>query len=158
MLPEEICYICFEKQSEENTFVDPNPCNCKGTIKIHSTCFDILISRNDICKICGKKFIQNGYKKYYYLDGGPLKEEGLLVNGLHTGTWKAWHKNGQLWVQLNYIDGKKNGLYQSWYNDGRLEYKINYVDGEKNGLYQSWNKNGRLIEEVNFVDGERTAI
>jgi hypothetical protein len=22
------CYICYEEQSEENMFVDPNPCNC----------------------------------------------------------------------------------------------------------------------------------
>ncbi len=109
---EEKCYICFEEQTEENSFVDPNPCNCRGTIKIHNMCFDTLITEHDTCGICKTKYIENGYKKYYYPDES-LKEEGLIVNGLKTGVWKKWRATGQLQKEKNYINGKKNGLYQS---------------------------------------------
>ncbi len=56
---EEKCYICFEEQSEENKFADPNPCNCRGTIKIHNTCFDTLTKEYDTCGICKTKYIEN---------------------------------------------------------------------------------------------------
>ncbi len=117
MSEEDKCYICYEEQSEENKFVDPNPCNCRGTIKIHNTCFDTLTKEYDTCGICKTKYIENGYKKYYYPDES-LKEEGLMVNGLKTGVWKKWRATGQLQKEKNYINGKKNGLYQSWYEDG----------------------------------------
>ncbi len=105
MSSEDICYICYETQSEENKFIDPNPCNCRGTIKIHNTCFDTLTTSYDRCGICRTQFLNNGYKKYYY-PSGPLREEGLMVNGLKTGVWNDWHNNGQLWKEVNYIDGK----------------------------------------------------
>jgi hypothetical protein len=125
---EEKCYICYEEQTEENSFVDLNPCNCRGTIKIHNTCFDTLTKEYDTCGICRTKFLQNGYKKYYYEDG-PLKEEGLMVNGLKTGLWKTWYTNGQIRDEVNYVDGKKHGLYQMWYDNGQLEMEIKFVDG-----------------------------
>ena len=46
-----ICYICYQEQSEENRFIDPNPCNCRGTIKVHNTCFDTLITSYDACGV-----------------------------------------------------------------------------------------------------------
>lgn len=155
MTPEEdTCYICHETQSEENRFIDPNPCNCRGTIKIHNTCFDILTSRHNRCGICRAIFLQNGYKKYYY-PSGSLRSEGLLVNGLKTGLYQGWyHYNNQLLESVNYVDGEKNGLSQLWHTNGQLWGNINYVDGKMNGLCQHWHDNGQLWQEVNYVDGK----
>ncbi len=150
------CYICYEEQSEENRFVDPNPCNCRGTIKIHVTCFDTLTTTYDTCGVCKTKYLQNGYKKYYDPDG-HLREEGLLVNGLKTGLWKTWtiwHTDNQLYEKVNYIDGKRNGLYQRLYSNGQLMCQCNYVDGMIHGLYQSWYINCQLELKVNYVNGQ----
>ncbi len=154
---QETCYICFEEQTEGSKFADPNPCNCRGTIKIHITCFDTLTTTYDKCRICKTKYLQNEYKKYYY-PNGSLKEEGLLVNGLEVGLWKIWYSNGQLEIEVNYIDGKRDGLFQSWHNNGQLRQKLYYVDGKMNGLYQSWHENGHLCEEVNYIDGKLNGL
>jgi hypothetical protein len=151
------CYICYEEQSEENKFANPNPCNCRGTIKIHRTCFGILTEQHDTCGVCMTKFRLNGYKKYYYPDGGPLKGEGLLVNGLEVGLWKYWYEeNDQLQEKINYVDGIKNGLFQSWYYNGQLCIEVNYINGEMDGLYQCWSEDGQLYMEVHYVNGQRS--
>jgi hypothetical protein len=128
---QDTCYLCYEEQLEENKFLDPNPCNCRGTIKIHNTCFNTLTTIYDSCCICMTKFPQNGYKKYYY-PSGTLEVEGLLVNGLKTGLWKIWYRNGQLMWEENYINGKMNGLYQSWHENGQLMVTVNYINGKMN--------------------------
>ncbi len=146
------CYICYEEQSEENKFANPNPCNCRGTIKIHTTCFDTLTAEYDTCSICKTKYLQNEYKKYYY-PNGQLKEEGLMVNNVKTGLWKTWYTNGQLMEEVNYVDGKTHGLYRRWYENGQLKIEVNCVDGIVDGLYQRWYEYGELELEVHYVDG-----
>ena len=152
MSEEATCYICYGEESEENIFVDPNPCNCRGTIKIHVICFDILKAQYDTCGICRTNFIQNVYKKYYY-PSGSLREEGNYVDGKRNGLYQRWHENGQLMEEVNYVNEKMNGLYRIWHKNGQLMEEGNYVNGEMDGLHQSWWINGQLSEKVNYVNG-----
>jgi hypothetical protein len=51
------CYICYEKETSYNKFMT-NPCQCKGTNKIHKTCLQELIQKNgSTCSICKSQFI-----------------------------------------------------------------------------------------------------
>ena len=36
-----------------------------------------------------------------------VKEEYFKMNGKIEGIYKSYHENGQLWEEVNYIDGKK---------------------------------------------------
>ena len=43
--------------------------------------------------------------------------------------YKLYHRNGQLWEEVNYIDDKKNGTEKSYQYNGQLAKEINYIDG-----------------------------
>ncbi len=50
------CRICREEESEQNL---RTPCDCKGSIKyVHLKCLCdcIQVSKQEICKVCGKQF------------------------------------------------------------------------------------------------------
>ncbi len=50
------CYICYEKETSSNKFVS-NPCQCKGTNKIHLSCLKEVIRNNgSTCTICKSEF------------------------------------------------------------------------------------------------------
>ena len=50
------CYVCYEKETSSNKFVS-NPCQCKGTNKIHISCLKEVIRNNgSICTICKSEF------------------------------------------------------------------------------------------------------
>ena len=36
------CLICFDEATEMCPFMDPNPCNCKGSMKIHLHCYELV--------------------------------------------------------------------------------------------------------------------
>ena len=42
---------------------------------------------------------------------GQLKEQGTNKNGMAEGLFREWHENGQLRVEVNYVDGQHDGLY-----------------------------------------------
>ena len=72
----------------------------------------------------GKK---EGIYKSYYDNGCKLsstdnsKRENLsLTNSL-----------GQLKIEVNYIDDKRNGIYKSYHDNGELYEEVNYIDGMK---------------------------
>ncbi|MES2556473.1 MAG: hypothetical protein V4604_10005 [Bacteroidota bacterium] len=52
----------------------------------------------------------NGYVKNYY-DNGAIQNEGYVVNGLATGTWKLYDSDGQLSQVGNYKLGKRDGRW-----------------------------------------------
>ena len=51
--------------------------------------------------------------------------------GKKEGIYKSYHDNGQLWEEINYINGKMNGIYKSYYSNGELEFEVNYIDDIK---------------------------
>ena len=44
---------------------------------------------------------------------------------------KSYDKNGQLYNEVNYIDGKINGIYKLYYDNGQLLKEVNYINGKK---------------------------
>ena len=108
------CYICYEKESSCNKFVK-EPCKCKGSNKIHTSCLKKLIEKNGIqCSICKSAFNLNSntfidtknhqsttfvqkevkkhedHKLYEYMDNGCLyriyEDNDVVVKYTYTGS------------------------------------------------------------------------
>ena len=88
----------------------------------------------------GKK--EGIYKSYWY--NGQLCIEVNYIDGLRNGIYKLYHFNGQLWEEVNYISGKENGIYKSYHENGQLGNEVNYIGGKINGIYKSYYNNGKL--------------
>lgn len=61
-------------------------------------------------------------------------------NELH-GTQRAWHDNGQLRIEREWLHGKQHGLDRGWYEDGQQWYESQYALGEKVSS-SGWNMDG----------------
>ena len=48
--------------------------------------------------------------------------------------------------------GKKNGILKSYYENGQLFQEVNYIDGQKNGIYKLYHYNGQLWKEINYIN------
>ncbi len=151
MATQDTCYICYDQQSDENLFVDPNPCDCKGTIKIHNSCLQELMNQTNSCGVCKKIWQINGTKQLFYPDG-QLKEEKHYINGLMEGLYKEYHENGQLYIIMNYHNGKKEGLYNQYYDNGQLHAETYYENNMKNGYYKSYYGNGQIRMDCTYVN------
>jgi antitoxin component YwqK of YwqJK toxin-antitoxin module len=46
-------------------------------------------------------------KTYHDEEKTKVKEEYFTMNGKKEGIYKSYHHNGQLYSEVNYIDGKK---------------------------------------------------
>ena len=94
---------------------------------------------------------------YYLKDSdniftGPVfningKSEGYIKDGKRQGTFKYYHKNGQLRIEEKYRNGKEEGSYKIYYSNGNLLKEGTYKDGKSNGPYKSYHLNGELKEK-----------
>jgi antitoxin component YwqK of YwqJK toxin-antitoxin module len=94
------------------------------------------------------------YREYYDEEQTKQKLEVFMHNDKREGIYKSYHSNGQLYEEVNYIDGKREGEYKSYYGNGQLGEEMNYIDGKREGIYKSYYMNGQLYEEVNYINGE----
>jgi hypothetical protein len=138
-MEETICYICQDSDSEKNPFYDTNICNCKGSNRIHKSCFVKLHS--DICPVCKAEFQnvdrshmevvliltkieekdQFGWGHEYHLDQFKRKQ------GIH----RIFYMNGNLWEENEYKDGKRHGYHKVWNYQGKLFTNDIYYKGNK---------------------------
>jgi antitoxin component YwqK of YwqJK toxin-antitoxin module len=49
--------------------------------------------------------------------------------GLFKGKYNLYRKNGQLEVEVNYINNKKEGIEKNYDYNGQLYSEVNYVNG-----------------------------
>jgi antitoxin component YwqK of YwqJK toxin-antitoxin module len=69
------CYICLDESQSESPFVNPNPCKCKGTIRIHESCLTQVMDYRKYCGICKTIYAR-------FVDGlATIKEKRFLGIG-----------------------------------------------------------------------------
>ena len=73
-----------------------------------------------------------------------MSENDYLDN--YCGVYRKYHENGKLKSEVFMNNGKKEGIYKSYYY-GQLWVEVNYIDGKMNGIYKKYNDNGQLCEE-----------
>ncbi len=53
---EELCYLCYLEETNEQRFVLPLPCDCKGSLKLHKSCLKELMKNTMKCDICNQSW------------------------------------------------------------------------------------------------------
>lgn len=149
------CYICYEEGSQENALLDPNPCACKGSIRIHLSCLKEAMKLSQTCSIC----------KTLYTDPELI---GCICQRLtYRIAPEICSKYGSSNLYEYYkldADGKLHGIYRLYttgaYIGKRLVEEVNYVHGREHGVLRSWNvakyyfTNNYPSHEITYVDGE----
>jgi len=74
-----------------------------------------------------------------------------------TGVIRTYHDKDKTKLNEEYFihNNKKEGIYKSYYENGQLKVEVNYIDGLRHGIFKSYHDNGQLCEEVNYIDDKR---
>ena len=58
----------------------------------------------------------------------------------NTGVVRTYHDEEQTILKEEYfqLNGKKNGIYREYYSNGQIKIEVNYIDDEKNGIKKSY--------------------
>ncbi len=122
MATAEVCYICHEEATERDQFIDPNPCICKGSIKLHNSCLEELLRTTYRCGICRTTFRNNDIitARTFWPNGLLFREATFLNRKIH-GPVKIYDETGQLRAEWNYINDKLSGPYKLYHKDGTVE-------------------------------------
>jgi len=114
------CYLCQESSQNPNdeTFAPENICNCKGSLRIHKKCFNILPNKSQ-CSVCKNTFRikENLYRER--IGSLEIVEEVFIYgsravftrnknNQIH-GNYKVYYDNGNLWEVSTYENGLIDG-------------------------------------------------
>lgn len=95
--------------------------------------------------------LANGEYKKEYANGKPEKK-GTVKDGLETGLWTSWDKDGNKSSEGFYENGKRTGKWLSW--NGNLRSEMNYVDGKLQGTFiRKDTATGRTILQGEYVNG-----
>lgn len=138
----ESCFICAGDADEEE-FLEPHPCKCKGSLKIHWSCFQELATRSEICSTCNSPFnIGGSLLKVFYPDG-KIKEKyyALTRNNIKHGQSLTYYPNGTIMIITNYFQGTITGYFHKYYPSGRLMIKATYFSGYKHDIYREYYDN-----------------
>lgn len=85
-----------------------------------------------------------GEHKMYSNDKKLLKEEYYDDNGLKTGKWKEYGKNGEIYTEQEYKNDKLNG-FSKRYSQGLLQEINEYKDNKRNGLAKFYKSGTTLL-------------
>lgn len=80
-------------------------------------------------------------------DGVTYSWQGQLF----TGTSYELRPNGQLWNEMDFVDGQYHGQMRSWSPSGQLEEETTYYNGVTYGPDREWDEAGRLRREA-FIE------
>ena len=152
----DVCYLCQEESSESNEFAPENICECKGSNRIHKSCFNLLKDKQ-VCCICKTSYNINAntYRKkieskdsYGNIISRELVEE-IWVHGskaeyfidnnsMKQGTLKVYFHTGKIWMIEEYKDDKLHGT--------RKIFSLNH----KKCRIQNYNNNILIQDSGNF--------
>jgi uncharacterized protein len=116
----------------------------------------------------------DGYWKSFH-ENGVLKSEGNRKNFQLDSTWKFYDPKGNLFLEINYLNGVKEGIKTSWLDqevireqykkdikEGVTEYyhregwkkkDIPYAKGMKEGIGREFSKDGEIITITTYKRG-----
>ncbi|MFC1584993.1 toxin-antitoxin system YwqK family antitoxin [Fibrobacterota bacterium] len=82
---------------------------------------------------------------------GNVKMSGEYLDGKLHGFIKEWHPNGRLYSEGHYLEGKKEGPWSYWHDNGKLKLNILFRKGKKDGPYHWWYANGLKKERCEYL-------
>jgi uncharacterized protein len=112
-------------------------------------------------------------------DNGQFKSKGRYIDGLKSGLWTEWKKNGikvseEIFTQgelqsktffsdlhyqkigkIYYINGKESSKTTwSYYRNLQMKFEQNTKNGKAHGIQTDWYENGQKMLEGNFINGK----
>ena len=112
------CYICYDKESSSDKFVN-DPCKCKGSNKIHTSCLKKLIEKNGSqCSICKHTFSLPVVNKNHIVDNYRWEDERIKEQRTENYSFEEDNQS------YRYED-KDNIIYYTYIGDGtyRVRHK-----------------------------------
>lgn len=76
----------------------------------------------------------------------PAYYDNLDLLDNYTGKMKAWHRNGKLWYECNYVNGTRHGTFREYYKSGELAEVVNYELGNLKGSIMTYDKAGNIMK------------
>jgi len=74
------------------------------------------------------------YARYLSSDGSKW---------IRHGRFAAFHPNGQLACEGDYVHGVENGAWRDFHENGRLAADGHYANGLETGMWQFWDEHGK---------------
>ena len=123
---------------EDEPFVPEAPCKCKGSLKIHWSCFQELGNRTQLCSMCHSPFIYGSQVVTIYHSPGRIKEKYFM--NVHTqlrhGKYVSYYPNGQVNTMGYYYNGARHRKFEQFYASGRIALIAFYAGDIKHGSYE----------------------
>lgn len=98
---------------------------------------------------------RHGLTRQFDPESGRLVVEGSYHNGQMDGVWTQYYPNtGSTAMVQTYRDGVLDGPAQQYYEDGQIQVDMNYVNDVPTGPYKAYYSNGQLQVEGTLENGE----
>ncbi len=80
---------------------------------------------------------------------------GILVFAASPDTIvkKEYYKNGQIRIEVPYVEEKKNGVVKEYYENGQIRKETPYDDNVINGVVLEYYPDGALQCETVYMNG-----
>ena len=88
-----------------------------------------------------------------YHDDGGVKYSGEFIDGKETGIFKYYDYNGNLVIQLKYVENGVRSQATLYYSNGALKSKGEYLNKAKHGSWLYYNLEGNIVGKENFSNG-----
>jgi hypothetical protein len=74
--------------------------------------------------------------------GAGKRAKGTCQNAVMVGTWKAWHRNGEVHWKGTFDAGRVVGKWKAWHTTGKKAVVAKYDAGFAHGDFKAWWSNG----------------
>jgi len=91
-------------------------------------------------------------KKEYY-DGGKLKYEETMKDGVPDGYYVSYYESGKIKDSGSIVNGKMNGFSKSYYENGKVNWEGIFKDNKEDGYYKKYYESGNLRADAFFKNG-----
>ncbi|MFT7032482.1 MAG: hypothetical protein ACJA2S_000982 [Cyclobacteriaceae bacterium] len=90
-----------------------------------------------------------------YLD---KKNESKSDSNKKDGSVKTFRKDGNLFSEINYVNGRMHGISKRYSKRGKLQFLDSYVDGIKNAKSLQFYPDGKVMRETSYMHGQKNGV
>lgn len=88
---------------------------------------------------------------------GSRKESVSYINGLQSGSYRAFDTEGTMVFEGFLKEGKKQGAWATWYDATQMRQQCHYENDVLSGKCTYWYIDGHLQREETYSDGKLVA-
>jgi len=134
----------------------PDPAASTGS-ELSRASPDVLPGGRDADVTPGDPAVDSVLERVFYAPGGPVKAEGLRVDGRREGEWTWYYPDSASTPERRgrYENDLREGPWTYWYPSGQKRFEGSYGRGLRDGEWRSWHENGQPEQIAQFEDNER---